>query len=225
MPDSLLHRFVLAGGVVMVFLVPCAVLAVAFAVQGFVNLRRSRTNPAGFVRELWDARRSGAGDAALAVLEREAGRHSLAAIVRNTLAAREASPATEPVVLLREQIADETDRLLHENSQLGILYRLCPLIGLVGTILGMIRAFMEFSLSPEPRIENLAAGVMTALVATAWGIGIACFSFLFFSIHQRRVFRLEQFDFIFDGELALHAVTGEPVGTSLRTARERNLLA
>lgn len=208
----------------MVFLVPAAVLAAGYAVQGFINLRRSRMNPSDFVESLWAARKAGDDDRIAALVRENAGDHSLANIVRNVLAARESSPQTETIVHLREQVADESDRLALLNSHLNVLYRLTPLLGLVGTVMGMIRAFMEFSLSPEPKIENLAGGVMTALVATAWGIGISCFSLFFYSIHARRIQYLEQFDFLAEGELALHAILGEPVGTSLRTARERGLV-
>ena len=72
---------------------------------------------------------------------------------------------------------------------LAIIGQLGPLIGLVGTIIGMIMSFQEIAMAAgaQPRPEKVAEGISTALVITLLGISLAVPAIFFFSLFRNRV--------------------------------------
>jgi biopolymer transport protein ExbB len=74
-----------------------------------------------------------------------------------------------------EESADiETTRKLRPIEYLNVLGNVSPMIGLFGTVYGMILAFQELvSSAGRPNPADLAAGISTALVTTLWGLVVA----------------------------------------------------
>lgn len=93
-------------------------------------------------------------------------------------------------------------------SILGTIAFIGPLIGLLGTVLGVIRAFRDLALSGSGGPSIVAAGIAEALIATAGGIGVALFAavaFNYFSSATRA--RLAFFDQLCQ-EIAILIYTG-----------------
>ncbi|MDZ7655018.1 MAG: MotA/TolQ/ExbB proton channel family protein [Sulfurimicrobium sp.] len=67
-----------------------------------------------------------------------------------------------------------------------------PLLGLLGTILGIIDTFSALAQSGVSDPSSVSAGIGTALFATALGIGIALFGLIFFNLFQERVERISE---------------------------------
>lgn len=67
-----------------------------------------------------------------------------------------------------------------------------PLLGLLGTILGIIETFQTLAQSGISDPSGVSAGIGTALFATALGIGIALFGLVFFNFFQERVERISE---------------------------------
>ena len=203
--ETALQRYVLNGGVMMVFLVPLAVLMVAFAVQGFINLRRGRVCPRAYTRRLAERFQAPVSHReAEELLEREP--HSIGLILRRVLSHLEFAPDADPAELLREGIEEECAALQQRNSQLAVVYNIAPLMGLLGTVFGMIRTFREFTTSADPSIRELSTGINLALLTTAWGLSIAIPAFLFLYIFARRINTYEQVLLPREGSDALHIV-------------------
>lgn len=185
--QTLLERHVLAGGVMMVFLVPLALLLVAFAVQGLVNLRRGRVCPRRFGADLAAALASAGGDRAGidAFLSRHPSNigRALHRVLRHLEMKRDADPAE----VLRAEIEEECAALRQRNGQLAVVYNVAPLMGLLGTVFGLLRAFAEFARSANPDIAELSAGVNLALLTTAWGLSIAIPAYLVLYLFLRRI--------------------------------------
>jgi biopolymer transport protein ExbB len=196
----------------MIALIPCLILLIAFAIQGFLNLRSSRLAPRDFPRRLAEARREGGYRRARAVLEAE--EHSLASIIRNVDDHLRFKPDADPAEVLRLQIEDECDALLQENSQLGIIYRITPLLGLLGTVFGMIQTFNEFAASARPDVRELSVGINVALITTAWGLSIAIPAFIGLYLIQRRIATHEQLVLPQLAADALHALLDRPISGS-----------
>ncbi|MBI1290933.1 hypothetical protein GC173_06770 [bacterium] len=217
--ESAFHEYVVRGGVMMIALIPLLVLMVAFVIQSFLNLRRRRVAPVDFARNLLEARRK---DPAQARSLLQSADHSLGEVIRNVASHLEMHPEADPAEVLREEIESECDLLTEQNSQLGVIYRIAPQIGLLGTVFGMISTFNAFAESVNPDVQELSQGINVALITTAWGLGIAIPAYLVHYLVQRRVAAYEQIVLPREGGVALHALLDRPV-TATSTAELKRI--
>jgi biopolymer transport protein ExbB len=87
-----------------------------------------------------------------------------------------------------ERASAWSSRLFRKVEYLNIIGNLGPLLGLLGTVLGMIKAFSEMqALHGAYKPENLAGGISLALVNTFLGLTVAIVSLFFFGICRNRV--------------------------------------
>jgi len=188
------EQYVAAGGFMMVFLVPTSLLAVAWIISGFLHLRRARIMPET-LRE--NARRLGSPDEArimqetLTIHPSPLGRLA-AHLLRLDVVGQDPKADEEETEFLRPALDDEIERLMQETSGLATIYAAAPLMGLLGTVIGMIRTFREFTVNPEHSVESLSMGINEALVTTMWGLMIAIPAFIFVQIFRNRIFRYEK---------------------------------
>lgn len=88
-------------------------------------------------------------------------------------------------------VEEESMKLEHRLSYMALIGTLAPMVGLFGTVDGMIRAFSVISSSnTTPKPAELAAGISTALVTTIVGLAIAIPAMAAFNILKNRVSRL-----------------------------------
>ena len=81
---------------------------------------------------------------------------------------------TQAVEAMRDAAANESMRLEHLLSYVGLIGALAPMIGLLGTVCGMVNSFMEIAASTtSPKPAKLAEGISTALITTLIGLVIA----------------------------------------------------
>lgn len=210
--QTLLDRYVLAGGFMMAFLVPLAFLMVAFAVQGLVNLRRGRLCPPDSVDRLRALARGAADPEAAARRLLDAAPTSFSRVVHATAQRLARNPGADPAEVLRSEIEEEAAALRQQNGQLGLVYNIAPLLGLLGTVFGMLQAFAEFSRSPNPSIADLSASINLALLTTAWGLSIAIPAFVVLFGFTRRIGRFERVVLPRAGARALEVLLGVPPG-------------
>lgn len=184
------QRYVMDGGVMMIFLIPLALLLIAFTIQGFINLRRVRVIPRTFVSDLEYIIQQSKSTRQLR--ESLAIQHnSLAQILVRVLDHLEFKPDADPAELLNETIEEECTTLIQNNSHLAVIYNVAPLMGLLGTVFGMITTFREFALSDDPNLRQLSQGIDIALLTTAWGLSIAIPAFIFLYLFNRQIQRYE----------------------------------
>jgi biopolymer transport protein ExbB len=85
------------------------------------------------------------------------------------------------------------DRLYHKLTPLSVIYTIAPLMGLLGTILGMSDTFFEFAQMGQNReISQLSTGINQALITTMWGLMIAIPAYVFSSVLRHKVFAYEK---------------------------------
>ena len=162
-------------------LVLASVLALALIIERSIALRREKILPATLLPEvvnLWN--RGQISPTAIAELERNSplGR-VLAAALRNDHATREG--AKQQVEAAGAVVAN---RLSKNLTLLGSVGSLAPLLGLLGTVVGMITIFASQQGGTNP--QELARGISVALYATAFGIIVAVPAVLMYR-HYRRV--------------------------------------
>jgi biopolymer transport protein ExbB len=158
-----------------------SVIAVALIIERSISLRRSRVVPSGLLdRVISDLGRHGAPPE---MVSRVAA-HSplgqvLAAGLRNIKSSREIMK--ESIEEAGRTVAHDLERFL---TTLGTIASISPLMGLFGTVVGMIEMFAGQGVTGTP--EQVASGIAMALHATAFGIMIAIPAMIFWR-HFRRL--------------------------------------
>lgn len=159
-----------AGGILMVPIVACSILALAIVLERFWTLRASRVAPPQTINELWRSiRKKELNSRKLKTLQRSSplGR-VLASGLMNARHGRE---------IMKESIEHEASQVIHELERflnpLGTVATITPLLGLLGTVIGMIKVFAEIQLAGVGDAGNLAGGISEALITTAAGLSIA----------------------------------------------------
>lgn len=183
--------FLGGGGVGFALLLPIQILsivALARIVDHFVRLKRDALVPPAVVGELETLLDEEQYEEALRHCE--ANRNYVTAVVGASL-----SRLGEGYPAIREAAAVATDeenvKLLHRISWLSLFGSLGPMLGLFGTVVGMVLAFTDLGrtdVTPSP--QNLARGIYTALITTAWGLFAALVSLGFFFYFKLRIQRL-----------------------------------
>jgi biopolymer transport protein ExbB len=98
-------------------------------------------------------------------------------------------PAAQRAMELANE--DATMQMEHRTTYLATVGTLGPMIGLVGTVYGMIIAFRVIAMEgATPQASQLAAGISTALFATLLGIGVSIPAIFFYSLFRNRIARL-----------------------------------
>ncbi len=172
------------GGIVMVPLLLCSVLALAIIIERFWTLRASRLAPKSLVTELWGwIKRKELNSKRLRELRDAAplGRILAAGLV-NAKHGRE---------IMKESIQEEASQVVHEMERfltaLGTVAVISPLLGLLGTVLGMIKVFAQLQLDGAGNAAALAGGISEALITTAAGMTVAIPALIFHRYFVRRV--------------------------------------
>jgi biopolymer transport protein ExbB len=172
-PGSLDSVFdmVLAGGPIMIPIALCSVIAMAYTVERWLRLRSGRLGTNGFGSDLIKAVQSGGVDGGLALCAEKA--YPLARVMHPALAGW-----SEPFLEREKAVEDagqrEVRRLSANLKPLVVVAMIAPLLGLLGTVWGMIVAFSTIALQEGlGKPEMLASGISQALITTAAGLTIA----------------------------------------------------
>ena len=170
-----MFSIILAAGWPIWPLLFASIIAVALIIERMVALRRSKVLPSGLLqRVVAEYRQSGVNEAMLANLETQSplGR-VLAAGLRNVGSSREIM--REAIEEAGAVVAHELDRYL---TTLGTIASISPLMGLFGTVVGMIEIFASQSPTGSNPMQ-LAHGISIALYNTGFGLLIAIPSMIF----------------------------------------------
>ncbi len=168
-----------------------SIIAVALFIERSITLRRSKVVPPGLLGSvLNDLRKNGVNPPMISRVEAHSplGR-VLAAGLRNMDASREVMK--EAIEEAGRSVAHDLERFL---TTMGTIAVISPLLGLFGTIIGMIDIFASMG-NAGANAEQLAQGISTALGATAFGLIIAIPSYIFY-----RHFRALVTSFVIDME-------------------------
>lgn len=178
-------QVVVAGGWAMLFIGICSVLAFGLAIERFVHMRPSKMVPSQFVGEVRGFVEQGRYD--------EAGQRceETPSPISNVLGVmfermREGKDAT--VVAVEDAGAKVMAGLQQKISYLSVIAVISPMIGLLGTVLGMIQAFNVIAFQAglgKPTL--LAAGISKALVTTAAGLIVAIPAMIFYHLLRTKI--------------------------------------
>lgn len=88
---------------------------------------------------------------------------------------------------MEDTATEQAARLFRKIEYLHLIGTLAPMLGLLGTVWGMITAFMEFEAKANPAVSELAPGIYRALVTTMLGLTVAVPAFASFAIFRNRI--------------------------------------
>jgi len=177
-------EIVQAGGWLMLPIILCSIVAIAIIIERFWTLNPARIAPRNALADVWSKLRHNQLDAAQL---RELRLSSplgqiLAAGLVNAKAGR--SIMIESIEQAAAHVVHELERYL---STLGTIAAISPLLGLLGTVFGMIDIFNDITTVGTGNADQLAGGIAKALITTAAGLSVAIPSLLFYRLFLRRV--------------------------------------
>jgi biopolymer transport protein ExbB len=170
-----IFELALAGGIFMIPIAGMSVLAVTMTIERFFALRRQRVLPPGFVSALGElAVASGSFDPRKAYRLCQQFPSAAANVVRAMLL-RVGRPVAEIESAAAQASQREADKLYANVRWLNLAASLSTMLGLIGTIQGMIMAFHRLTVmdAAADRTNVLADGIYTALVTTFAGLAVA----------------------------------------------------
>lgn len=157
------------GGVLMIPLAACSVLAVWVTVDRAWHLRRERIVKPEIVNLIDTLRGPGDLPMARSICERNPGPFS--ALVLTALDHRDRT-REEMREAVEDQGRQEVAALERGLGLLGTIAAIAPLLGLLGTVLGMIEVFDVVSQQGAGQARSLSGGISQALITTATGLAI-----------------------------------------------------
>jgi len=160
-----------SGGPIMWPIGACSVVALAYAVERWLGLGSSRIGSERFGRKVLETLRTGGVGPALEVCK--SNRTPLARILETQLR-NSALTSAEREKRVEDVAADEVRKMSANLKPLLVVYIVAPLLGLLGTVWGLILAFATIATKQGlGKPELLANGVYQALVTTAAGLSVA----------------------------------------------------
>jgi len=168
----------------MVPIILCSIIAMAIVVERFWALRRGRVIPPGLVRQVWQTQqRNQLDDSRLQTLRKSSplGRVLAAGLVNLD---HEREVMKEVIEETGRQVVLELERYL---NTLGTIASITPLLGLLGTVIGMIKVFTAITAHGVGDPGELAGGISEALITTAAGLSVAIPSLMFYRYFRGRV--------------------------------------
>jgi biopolymer transport protein ExbB len=177
-------EMVQAGGWLMLPILLCSVIALAIVGERFWSLQQKRINPATLVSQVWQWYKSdNLTDQNIEALAKTSplGRVLAAGLVNRH----------HPREIMKESIEDTGRQVVVELERylntLGTIASITPLLGLLGTVIGMIKVFAAITSHGVGNPSVLAGGISEALITTAAGLSVAIPSLIFYRYFRGKV--------------------------------------
>jgi len=171
---------IVRGGWVMVPIILGSIVAIALVIERWWFFREIRLDTAGFAREIFGMVERGQIERALGACNGVA--HPLAAVLRAGLEHAAEIPWEIQRVMEREG-QRQVEKAEKNLNYLVLVIGVEPLLGFLGTILGLIQAFMSWErYSSSVTVSALAAGIYQAMITTAAGLIVAIPAFVLYNI-------------------------------------------
>ncbi len=179
-----MFEIIMSGGVVMIPIILCSIAVVGICVERLWTLSPSKVAPRTLLAQVWSWIKNNQVDAAkLRELKQSSPLGKiLAAGLSNSRHGRD---------VMKDSIQEAANQVIHDLERyvgtLGTIANVAPLIGLLGSVFGMIETFNAIMLKGSGNASVLAGGIAEALVATAAGLIVAIPATVLHRFFVRRV--------------------------------------
>ncbi|HHI79318.1 MAG TPA: MotA/TolQ/ExbB proton channel family protein [Planctomycetes bacterium] len=167
---SLLEDILKNAGVIGYVIIGVSILALALIIEDFMSIKREKLAPPHLQEELEALFDEGKFDEAMDVCEAEP------CYLTNVVAAGldKLGHSYNVIATAFQEAAEEEDvQLSNKIGWLSLIAAISPMMGLLGTVNGMVAAFGEIALKPSVKPNDLAAGIKGALITTLLGLVVA----------------------------------------------------
>lgn len=177
-------ELVKSGGWLMIPIILSSVLAMAIVIERLWTLRESKVAPKHLVGEVWTLVQQGklTADKLRQIQSSSALGNIIVTGLNNSKHGRE---------IMKESIQETASKVIHEMERflnpLGTVAVISPLLGLLGTVVGMIKVFTEIMIQGTGNANLLAGGISEALITTAAGLSVAIPALIMHRYFLRRV--------------------------------------
>ena len=183
---TFLEQFVIAGGPIVWFvLLPMSLVAVYLAIEHSLTIRRRRLLPQGTARNICETIRLFGVEGAGRRLE---AAHDLVSVALRDALGKGGADWFRMRSSLTESLQDQAMLLLRKIEWINLIGNVSPMVGLFGTVFGMIKLFNVIVISGgQPQAAQLAGGISVALVTTFWGLIIAIPAIALHGVFRNRI--------------------------------------
>jgi biopolymer transport protein ExbB len=184
-PSASFWDIVRASGVIGLTIFLLSVAGLALVIEHAVTIRRGNLLPPEFIAEVEGAIRSGQL-ARVAEITRSQN-NSLAKVLAAGLAELDLGWNSVEKAM-EEALAEESARFYRKVEYLSVIGNVAPMLGLLGTVVGMVMAFRRVAETQgAARAADLAEGIYLALVTTVEGLLVAIPALAAFAVFRNRV--------------------------------------
>lgn len=173
-----------SGGWLMVPILLCSIVAAAISVERLWSLQRGKITPKNLLAEVWGANKNKDPDP-------QAIRDLRSSSPLGQVFAAGMSNVRRGRDIMKEAMEEAAGQVSHDLERyltaLGIIASIAPLLGLLGTVVGMIQVFSVMLLEGAGNANVLAGGISKALITTAAGLSVAIPALIFHRFFLRRV--------------------------------------
>lgn len=177
--------FIVKGGLVLWIIIGLGVIAAIIVVERLLYLRKIRTDEDKLFIRVKSALEHGRADEALSICDNNVS--PMSSLLRVGIEYRD-YPENTQKEMIKDMAGQEVPRLERNLSALGTITHIAPLLGLLGTVTGTMRAFGvlgRFGAVADPSV--LAMGVSEALITTVGGLVVAVPCVIFYNFLVTKV--------------------------------------
>lgn len=181
---------IIDGGIVGLLIILLSVVAMGFIIEHFMTIRKSTLMPEYAAEDLGQMIAHGQIDQAIEYCADPANESLFGEVVLAGLERYKGSEFgfAEYKAAVEEAGEDQTGRLYRKTEVLGLIGSIAPMLGLTGTVLGMIKAFNTIASSEgAAKPAELAGGIGQALVTTLMGLVVAIPTMVAFSYFRNKI--------------------------------------
>jgi len=173
-----------AGGMIGLIIMGLSIAMLALIIEHLISIRRRALMPDGLAEIVQGLLASGRITEARKRCRQEDS--FLGRVLDEGLAEIPMGyPAVEKV--MEDTSGVQAGRLLRKIEYLSVIGTIAPMLGLLGTVWGMILAFQSFATEVNPQVSQLAPGIYKALVTTLLGLGVAVPALTAFALFRNRI--------------------------------------
>jgi biopolymer transport protein ExbB len=185
------------GGIIVSALITVNLVVLIFAVERFISLQKARGNGSveKFIRDIRAKLNNNEIDGAIAACDRQRG--SVAAVLRAGLTKYKSVQSENnldkeaKVTAIKQELEEATSLELPMLSKNLVILSSCAslgvLVGLLGTVRGMISSFEAMATAGAPDATALSLGISEALINTFLGILASALAIIFFNFYSTRI--------------------------------------
>ena len=185
------------GGYIVPILMTILMMVITFTIERFITLTRAKGKGRipSFVVKVYQKISDGSLDSAISECDNQKG--SVANVIKagllkyKSVVTNKEMNKDQKIVAIKQEIEEATSLelpMLEQNLVvLATIAPLATLMGLLGTVLGMIRAFAALATAGAPDAVALATGISEALINTAFGIGSSALAIIFYNYFTTKI--------------------------------------